>query len=328
MPKPSEWQDFLSNDQNKYQICCLLANYFTSNDIVTKKTIYVTKGNKCIVKKINEECSEVIELSSTHRVADHRMISHAVYASSICEPVCIVADDTDIYILLLHIASKYSSTFFFQTRHKHVKSWYLLPQHYCTSTLTGSDITKPFYRRSKTQVFKKMQANTSSAKLLLSLKEKSANIKEVTDFILHTVYNRPKREKTPGDSRYAMLFVGKGNKKRFASTKSLPPDQKSLEKKILRANLISHSWINCLNGHYEQLDPCSYGYKVDNGIHVPFWFDADVLRNEESIKKTKIEEETCLESEHSVESDNDSIDIDCDQDVISYYEDSCEDDEN
>ena len=47
-----------------------------------------------------------------------------------------------------------------------------------------------------------------------------------------------------------------------------------------------------------------------------------------SIKETEIEEETCLVCEHSVESDNDSIDSDSDQDVISDYEDSCEDDEN
>ena len=125
-----------------------------------------------------------------------------------------------------------------------------------------------------------------------------------------------------------MLFVGKGNKKKFASTKSLPPDQKSLEKKILRANLISHSWINCLNGHYEQLDPCSYGYKIDNGILVPFWFDGDVLPTEETIKESEIEEETSLVCEHSGDSDNDSIDSDSDQYVISDYEYSCEDDEN
>ena len=78
----------------------------------------------------------------------------------------------------------------------------------------------------------------------------------------------------------------------------------------------------------KQIQNSSYGYKIDNGILVPFWFDGDVLPNEETIKETEIEEETCLECEHSVESDNDSIDSDSDQDVISDYEDSCEDDEN
>ena len=31
-------------------------------------------------------------------------------------------------------------------------------------------------------------------------------------FVLHLSHNRPKREKPPGD-RYAMLYVGKGEKK-------------------------------------------------------------------------------------------------------------------
>ena len=64
--------------------------------------------------------------------------------------------------------------------------------------------------------------------------------------MLHAIYNRPKREKSPGDTRYAMLYIGKDEKKKFAPTKSLPPDQKSLTMKILRAHLVSHSWINCL----------------------------------------------------------------------------------
>ena len=39
------------------------------------------------------------------------------------------------------------------------------------------------------------------------------NIKKVTHFVLYVIYNRPKGAKSPGDSRYAMLYVGKGEKK-------------------------------------------------------------------------------------------------------------------
>ena len=61
-------------------------------------------------------------------------------------------------------------------------------------------------------------------------------MEKVTYFV---IYNRTKREKSPGDSRYAMLYVRKDeNKKTFASKKSLPPDQKSLTMKILRAHLV------------------------------------------------------------------------------------------
>ena len=59
-----------------------------------------------------------------------------------------------------------------------------------------------------------------------------------------------------GDSRYAMLFVKRGNKKVFASTKTFIPDVDSLTMKIKRANLVAHSWINCLNSEYEGLTHC------------------------------------------------------------------------
>ena len=38
-------------------------------------------------------------------------------------------------------------------------------------------------------------------------------IENVTYFVLHVIYNRPKREQPPRD-RYEMLYVGKGEKKR------------------------------------------------------------------------------------------------------------------
>ena len=64
--------------------------------------------------------------------------------------------------------------------------------------------------------------------LLESMLSGNANIDQVVDFVLHIIYHRPLREKTPGDSRYAVLFVKKGKKTKFAPTKSLPPDYKSL----------------------------------------------------------------------------------------------------
>ena len=64
----------------------------------------------------------------------------------------------------------------------------------------------------------------SYGNLLSSLSTDQTNIPDVMDFIIHVIYNRPNREKSRGDSRYAMLFVGKGTKRKFASTKSLIPD--------------------------------------------------------------------------------------------------------
>ena len=41
------------------------------------------------------------------------------------------------------------------------------------------------------------------------------------------------------------MFEKTKKKKKIASKTSMPPDQKSLTMKILRAQLVSHSWVNC-----------------------------------------------------------------------------------
>ena len=72
LPNVDEWQGFLTNERNKDQICNLLADYFTSDELVTTKKIYVTKGRQCFVKPLGGDRQEVEELYSTHREADHR----------------------------------------------------------------------------------------------------------------------------------------------------------------------------------------------------------------------------------------------------------------
>ena len=42
-----------------------------------------------------------------------------------------------------------------------------------------------------------------------SMNTDHVDIENVSYFVLHVIYNRPKREQPPGD-RYAMLYVGKG----------------------------------------------------------------------------------------------------------------------
>ena len=135
----------------------------------------------------------------------------------------------------------------------------------------------PFFGRSKFTAFKKVLKHPISCDLLSSLKSQEADEEKLVDFVLHIVYNRPRKERVPGDSRYAMLFSGKGNSKKFTSTKNLPPDIKSLRIKFKRANLVTHSMVNCLKIEYEQLDPTAYGWEEKaNGLQ-PKWFDGNAL---------------------------------------------------
>ena len=55
----------------------------------------------------------------------------------------------------------------------------------------------PFFKRLKIQAFKKMLRISNSQKLLLSLPSREPDISGVTDCVLHLIYNRPFKEKTP-----------------------------------------------------------------------------------------------------------------------------------
>ena len=72
LPKSCDWQDFLQNESNKFRVCNLLADYFSSGELTTNKTIYVTKEQICYIKQHNIERRELPKLYSCHREADHR----------------------------------------------------------------------------------------------------------------------------------------------------------------------------------------------------------------------------------------------------------------
>ena len=66
--------------------------------------------------------------------------------------------------------------------------------------LNGSDFTKPFFGRSKINSFKKLLSKPESMDLMSSMNTDHVDIEKVTYFVLHVIYNRLEREKSPGDS--------------------------------------------------------------------------------------------------------------------------------
>ena len=160
----------------------------------------------------------VPDLFSSHLEADDRIALHANYASSPGTSVCVVANDTDVFILLLYIASGCVSTLYFRqgttkskagvTYHNVTELASFIGNDICKilppfHALTGSDFTKPFYRRSKINSFKKIISNPSYESFLISPSTDTPNILDVQDFIIHVIYNLPKKEKTPADSWYS-----------------------------------------------------------------------------------------------------------------------------
>ena len=160
-----------------------------------------------------------------------------------------------------------------------------------------------------------MLTQPSAINLLSSLATVRADIAQIIDSVLHIVYNRPKRENTPGKSRYAMLFIKKGKKKVFVQTKQLPPDKRSLRMKISRANYISYGWENCLNQHFEIPNPLEYGWKICDGKLEPNWFEGPALPSFEKINQ----EQNNLDSLPDLNQGRSTSTLDLDEETDGLY---------
>ena len=222
------------------------------------KDVYVTKGNQCYhsIVKIPNNCVEVPDLKLNHREADPIISLHTVFASSADESsaVCVIADNTEVYIMLLYVPQCSSEKVYFrQGTGSSMKNQYIgityhgvkslanhLGEAVCKimpafHTLTGCDYTTPFFGRSKYSKFKNMQKHSNGERLLLNLNTEKVEVPGVIDFSIHIVYNRPKSGKATAQSRYATAIkTRKIGKKKFNDTRRISPDESTLKIKVLK----------------------------------------------------------------------------------------------
>ena len=233
-------------------------------------------------------------------------MQHVYFASKEHDSVCVVADDTDVLVLMLFVSNECTGELFFREGTQSSKKGILyhkvntlvshLGSKICSilpafHSLTGCDFTNPFYGRSKFGSFKNLLKKPGMEEKLSSLSTDVIDVDDVTDFVLRVVYNRPNIEKTLGESRYAMLLVkNKKGGKKFTDTKRLPPDASSLKMKIMQTNYVTLGWVNCLTGSYSAPDPLNYGWKIDeNANFVPDWFEGDQLPTNDELSKHNTE---------------------------------------
>ena len=260
LPTAKEWDNFPTSNVNKMQLVNLLVKYITSVECTIEKQVFVNNGPKCYSRCLSSQCIEFESLNLQHREADQKIPMHAVFAGKSDEQaMCVVADDTDVYINLLFIAHQVETKLYFRqgkttdrkgiTYHDVHSLANKLGGNICKvlplfHALTGSDFTHPFFGRTKIATFRKMLKTPSSNQLLSSMATENVNINEVTRFSLHVMYNRPQNELSPGECRYNMLLKRKASSKAFPSSKALPPDQKSLDMKILRSTYVARCMVN------------------------------------------------------------------------------------
>ena len=212
LPTAKEWENCLTNDINKLQLVNLLVKYITSLECTIEKQVFVNNGPKCYSKCLNSECIVVESLNSQHREADQKIHIHTVFAGrSDKKTICVVADDTDIYINFLFIAHHVENKLYFRSGKTTDRKGITydvgslankLGENICKvlplfHALTWSDFTYPFFGRTKIATFRKMLKTPSPYQLLLSMATENVDMNEVTRFILKVIYNRPEKELHP-----------------------------------------------------------------------------------------------------------------------------------
>ena len=78
LPKPSDWPDFLTNNENKHRITILLADYFLASVQELGKDLYITKGEDCYYTSLygSNTIRVATQLKSLQRETDTRIAIH------------------------------------------------------------------------------------------------------------------------------------------------------------------------------------------------------------------------------------------------------------
>ena len=141
-------------------------------------------------------------------------------------------------------------------------------------------------------------------------------IVDVAEFVLRIEYNRPKKEKTLGESRYIMMtskMKKKYGKITYPSSKNLPPDEASMKMKILRGTYVSIIMFSCLNPTFVPPDPSLYGWKSVDGSWELVWFEGKQYPDPTEQDKREVEGVKPGDgNEDNEEDDDDSDDSDSD----------------
>ena len=89
--------------------------------------------------------------------------------------------------------------------------------------------------------------------------------------------------------------------------------------KILRAHLVSHSWVNCLDCNYQSFDPLSNGWILSICLQL-LWYEGPLILSEWQIQNYLREESEVL---RGILQDNDKID----ENLTDNYDDVVSDNE-
>ena len=273
----------LTVTHNKIQLISLICDYLVEhpNIIPPGRTLLVTGAKPTPLEISGGGVTERMQLKTTHEEADVIVVQQAIRLASFGkQSIHIVADDTDIFTLLLHyfkaqnltcnllmIATSPSRTSvdIKATAEKHPD---IIDNILAAHVLSGCDTVSSLWGVGKAKIIKVLK----TGKKLETLGQIEAPLDDViaecTSFIA-CCYGEPK-ETDMTSLQYKVWLNKMSNQKLNAAPKLmvLPPTRESFQEHVKRAHLQAATWRSALASEPPALNAVHYGWSMKTGSNI------------------------------------------------------------
>ena len=229
------------------------------------------------------------------------------------ECVSVMADNTDVYILLLHYHNQKElnipmfmespvhgrqTTDIRATAKEHAN---ILPNLLAADGLSGCDTIAPCYGTGKMKILKTLKQGNHSLSCLGDSNANWPDVKQATSFML-ACYGVPKLDSmTQARANLWKTRVGRGSST-MPKLRSLPPTDPAFMENLKRAHFQICIWKHVLDLNVPDLDPVQYGWTKDKAaktkslvaVHVPPNTDLALSYIQELIKCSCSSDPPCV----------------------------------
>ena len=265
----------LTVTDNKKQLITSIVNDLIAHKDEFNGRLVVTGPESAPIELNSNVVIRRHDMATTHEEADTILIHHinAVNASE----VIVVADDTDVFVLLCHfvcygkikshvrMVSPVRGRTFIDISATVQRHPNVMPHLLAAHGLTGCDTVATYFGIGKMTVLKVLQARDNDlTKLGDTVMSLSDSTQQAVQFLL-SCYGQPNcstmteaRHKTW--SKKVASSVGGSPK-----LKTLPPTDDACKQNVARAHLQVAIWRQALEPDPPTLDPCRYGWGKEEG---------------------------------------------------------------
>ncbi len=277
-PLPSQ-KVALTITQNKKQLIDIICKDLESDTDFHRKN---TEKHKLVITgqentPVEISCGGVViqrqDIATTHEEADNIIVQQAIQvAVDEQKHVTILADDTDVYALLLYhylqqglqlpmvMKSPIKERTVIDIRATVEKQRAMIPSLLACHALSGCDTVAACFGVGKGKMLKVLKKGVS-VDMIGDIQADWSDVMEQATKFTAACYGQPKAT-SMSEARVSVWTsqIGKTGMTRVPKLASLPPTTEAFSENIKRAHLQTFIWKNALELHPQQLEPTDYGW--------------------------------------------------------------------